>query len=326
MARDEAWLLSRLARGPCSGDELARELTLTRSGVWKRIGALREAGVEIVAERGRGYRLARPVVLLDADAIERQLPPPARSCLSRLEVVWETDSTNARLLAAPAPVAGCRVLLAERQSAGRGRRGRAWVSPLAANLYFSVSRRFHTPLARMGGLSLAVGVALAEAVAALGVSGAGVKWPNDVWVGRRKLAGVLIETGGELGGPLDVVVGVGLNVAMPEAEGTRIGQDWTDLLREGCRHDRNAVAAAVLGGLLPALEQFDRQGLPPFLERFARLDALAGAPIELASPLGLVRGRALGVADDGGLRVALDSGGEQRFHGGEASLRAVTEE
>lgn len=325
MVRDEAWLLARLAQGPCSGDELARELALTRSGVWKRIGLLREAGVEVVAERGRGYRLARPLVLLDAAAIERRLPPSARSGSSWLEVVWETDSTNARLLAQPAPEDGCRILLAERQTAGRGRRGRAWVSPLAANLYFSMSRRFHTPLARMGGLSLAVGVALAEAVMGLGVVDARVKWPNDVWVGRRKLAGVLIETGGELGGPLDVVVGVGLNVAMPGAGSMGIGQDWTDLVREGGPHDRNVVAAAVLGGLLPALEAFDQQGLSPFLERFACLDALAGADIELELPQGRVRGRAVGVAEDGGLRVALDSGGEQRFHGGEASLRAATE-
>lgn len=314
-------MLARLARGTCSGDELAREFGLTRAGVWKRVEALRHAGVGIVAERGRGYRLARPLVLLEADAITQSLPPPARASLASLEVLWDTDSTNARLLATPAPGHGCAVLFAERQSAGRGRRGRGWTSPLAANLYFSVSRRFHTPLARMGGLSLAVGVALAEAVAGLGVAGARVKWPNDVWVEGRKLAGVLIESGGELGGPVEVVVGVGLNVQMPEDRGCGIDQPWTDLGREGGLTDRNRVAARVLGDLLPALEQFDREGLGPFLGRFEKLDALAGALIEVGLAQGRVQGRALGVAEDGALRVALDEGGERRFHAGEASLR-----
>jgi BirA family transcriptional regulator, biotin operon repressor / biotin---[acetyl-CoA-carboxylase] ligase len=212
-------------------------------------------------------------------------------------------------------------LFAERQSAGRGRRGRCWTSPLAANLYFSVSRRFHTPMARMGGLSLAVGVALAEAVASLGVAGARVKWPNDVWVAGRKLAGVLIETGGELGGPVDAVIGVGLNVMMPAEQGAGIGQAWTDLAREGGVSDRNRVAAVALGALLPALEQFDREGLGAFLERFSRLDALEGEAVEVVLSQGRVQGRALGVTADGALRMALDAGGERCFHAGEASLR-----
>jgi len=314
-------MLVRLAQGPCSGDDLAREFGLTRAGIWKRIQALRASGVDVVAERGRGYRLARPLALLDATEIAAALPEGARSGLSVLQVVWEADSTNARLLAAPAPQHGCSVLFAERQSAGRGRRGRSWASPLAANLYFSVSRRFQTPLARMGGLSLAVGVALAEAVAALGVVQAGVKWPNDVWVDGRKLAGVLIETGGELGGPVNAVIGVGLNVQMPAGWARGIGQAWTDMANEGGETDRNRVAAGVLGALLPALDQFDAQGLEAFLGRFGVLDALAGEPVDVVLPQGRVHGRALGVAEDGALRVALASGVEQRFHAGEASLR-----
>lgn len=314
-------MLARLVAGPCSGDALAREFGLTRAGVWKRVQALRGAGVDIVAERGRGYRLARPLVLLDAHAIRGALPARARGALASLDVQWDIDSTNARLLAVPAPAHGCAVLFAERQSAGRGRRGRQWASPLAANLYFSVARRFHTPLARMGGLSLAVGVAVSEAVAGLGVSQARVKWPNDVWVAGRKLAGVLIETGGELGGPVDAVIGVGLNVLMPEAPAAGIDQAWTDMAREGGDTDRNRVAAAVLEALLDALGRFDDEGLAAFQERFSRLDALAGERIEVVQPQGRVSGRALGVAEDGALRVALDGGGEQRVHAGEASLR-----
>lgn len=321
MAGDDARMLARLVKGPCAGDVLAAEFGLTRAGVWKRVQALREAGVEIVATRGRGYCLARPLVLLDTQSIEAALAPPVRSMLSSLQVAWDTDSTNARLLARPAPARGCAVLFAERQSAGRGRRGRDWNSPLAANLYFSVSRRFHVPLARLGGLSLAVGVALAEAAVDLGVADARVKWPNDVWVSGRKLAGVLIETGGELGGPVDVVVGVGMNVLMPEVRGAQIGQPWTDLAREGGATDRNLVAARALGALLPALEQFELEGLGAFLGRFERLDALAGETVDVVLPHGEATGRALGVSGDGALRVALETGGERCFHAGEASLR-----
>lgn len=324
MADEESRVLARLVEGPCSGEALAREFGLTRAGVWKRIQALRGAGVDILAERGSGYRLVQPLVLLDARAIEEAMSPVARAQLDSLQVLWETDSTNARLLAGPAPAHGCAVLFAERQSAGRGRRGRDWSSPLAANLYFSVARRFDTPLARMGGLSVAVGVALAEAVASLGVAAARVKWPNDVWVEAHKLAGVLIETGGELGGPVDVVVGVGLNVSMPDKQGAAIGQPWTDMAREGGVADRNRVAAAVLDSLLVTLEQFDRMGLDAFQKRFRRLDALSGEAIEVSLPHGCVHGRALGVADDGALRVAMDSGGERCFHAGEASLRTTS--
>lgn len=166
-----------------------------------------------------------------------------------------------------------------------------------------------------------MGVALAEAVAGLGVGRARVKWPNDVWVDGRKLAGVLIETGGELGGPVDAVIGVGLNVQMPADWDHGIDQAWADMAGEGGETDRNRVAAGALGALIPALEQFDDHGLDAFLDRFGQLDALAGVPIDVVLPTGRVQGRALGVAGDGALRVALASGGERRFHAGEASLR-----
>src|SRR5690606_4226150 len=127
------------------------------------------------------------------------------------------------------PVQGVAVLLAERQTAGRGRRGRHWASPLAANLYLSASRRYGGGLARLGGLSLAAGTAVAEALRALGASGVQLKWPNDLVIGGRKLGGLLVEGSGEPAGAARAVVGLGLNVRMPETEGGRIDQPWTDL-------------------------------------------------------------------------------------------------
>lgn len=317
----ERALLQALADGPVSGDALARAAGLTRAAMWKRIEALRQAGVAISARRGQGYRLAQPLDLLDAEAICKALPASVQAQLDGLEVAWSLDSTNAELLRRPAPASGCAVLLAERQSGGRGRRGRQWVSPLAANLYLSAARRFDGGLARLGGLSLVAGIACAEALQALGIAGIGLKWPNDVLLDGRKLGGILVEGGGEHGGPVRAVIGIGLNVRMPAAQADAIDQPWADLSARADPPDRNRLAAALLQRLLPALAQFDREGLAPFLPRFAALDALHGRDIAVLDADGRSRhGRACGIAADGALQVEID-GVAQSLYAGEVSVR-----
>ncbi|MDH5835373.1 bifunctional biotin--[acetyl-CoA-carboxylase] ligase/biotin operon repressor BirA [Luteimonas kalidii] len=318
-------LLQRLAAGPVSGDTLAREAGQTRAAVWKRIQALREAGVAIEAQPGRGYVLAGSVDLLDAQRIHAALPPALQADVDTLEVAWSLDSTSSELLRRTQAGRGVQVLLAERQTGGRGRRGRPWASPLAANLYLSVARRFEGGLARLGGLSLVAGVAVVESLRALGIGRAGLKWPNDVVVADgerlRKLGGILVEGGGEHGGPARAVIGIGLNVRMPDATGAGIDQPWIDLR---ALHDppppRDAVAAALLGTLLPALSAFDREGLAPVLARYAGCDVLAGREVRVQAGDGVHQGMALGLAGDGALRVRTPLG-ERVFHAGEASLR-----
>jgi BirA family biotin operon repressor/biotin-[acetyl-CoA-carboxylase] ligase len=320
---DDRELLVRLGAGGVSGDALAREGGVTRAAVWKRIQALRAAGVEIEAHPGRGYALARPADLLDAGVLRASLPVPVAAGLDALEVAWSLDSTNSELLRRPAP-AGTAVLLAERQTAGRGRLGRAWDSPLGAQVCLSVRRGFDGGLARLGGLSLVAGVAVAEALRALGFDAVGLKWPNDLVAGDRKLAGLLVEGGGEHAGPVHAVIGIGINVRLPEAAARAIDQPWTDLARlgGGATPSRNAVAAAVLGSLLPALDAFDRDGLAPFLPRYAALDVLAGRPVRVLAGRDVVAGHAAGLAGDGGLRVRTDAGEDRTFHAGEVSVRA----
>lgn len=325
-AEAQAGLLRRLAQGPVSGSRLAAELGVTRSGLWKRVEALRAAGVGIEAERGLGYRTARPLHLLDAAQIHGALEPAARPLLGGLEVAWSVDSTNARLLAQPCPDGGAQVLLAERQHAGRGRRGRRWVSPLAANLCLSIARRFATPLPRLGGLALAVGVALAEAARSLGAVDVGLKWPNDLQVAGRKLGGILIESTGELDGSPCVVIGIGLNVAMPASPAHEPDQPWTDLAREGATVDRNRVAAAILSQVLPALEAFDRDGLAPFASRFSALHVLDGQRVVVHGPRGPLQGVCQGIDNEGALRVEVEGAGETRVHAGEVSLRRAMED
>lgn len=320
-------LLQRLANGPVGGDTLACEAGLTRAAVWKRIDALREAGIAIAAAPGRGYRLEQPLDLLDADTIRAGLPAAMQDGLAGLEVAWSLDSTNSELLRREAPMRGCAVLLAERQTGGRGRRGRAWTSPLAAHVYLSLARRFEGGLARLGGLSLVAGVAACEALRGLGFAQVGLKWPNDLVVvdgdGLRKLGGLLVEGGGEVAGAARAVIGIGLNVQMPPHAGDAIDQPWIDLAGLSTQPpSRNAVVAALLARLLPALEAFDADGLAPFLHRYTALDALAGRAVTVHAAATAWPAIALGIAADGALRVRDADGEERVVHAGDVSVRA----
>ncbi|WP_254775151.1 bifunctional biotin--[acetyl-CoA-carboxylase] ligase/biotin operon repressor BirA [Pseudoxanthomonas sp. GM95] len=322
-AERERQLLLRLAQGPVSGDLLAQETGLTRAAIWKRVQALREAGIAVAGSAGHGYTLEQPLDLLEAGAIAAGLDAAARAEIAGLDVAWSLDSTNSELLRRDTPAAGCAVLLAERQTGGRGRRGRSWTSPLAAHIYLSIARRFGGGLARLGGLSLVAGVAVAEGLRDLGVSQIGLKWPNDLVINGRKLGGLLVEGGGEAGGPVRAVIGIGLNVRMPAAQAGLIDQPWLDLAEAlpGLT-SRNAVAGAVLARLLPALALFDAEGLAPFRPRYAALDALHGQRVVVKLDSGDVFGTAEGIADDGALRLRTPQG-LRDFHAGEVSVRAV---
>ena len=314
-------VLQRLTAGPVSGDTLAREAGLTRAAMWKRIEALREAGVDIDAQPGRGYALRNPLELLDAGAINAALPVGVRASVATLEIAWSLDSTNSELLRRDTPAQGATVLLAERQTGGRGRRGRSWVAPPAAHRSRRLARQFSGGLSRLGGLSLVAGVAVAEALHADGYAQVQLKWPNDLLVSGRKLGGLLVEGGGEHAGPVRAVIGLGLNVRMPLDAAATLDQPWVDLAAlSAAAPSRNAVAASVLGHLLPALEQFDVEGLSPFLARYAHFDALAGREVVIHGAGTPAGGTALGIAADGALRVRVD-GEERSFHAGEVSVR-----
>lgn len=325
-AGNERAFLLRLAGGPVSGAALALADGCSRAAVWKRVQALRAAGVEVDVRPGRGYVLARPLDLLDRERILSALPAPARRAVVDLDVAWSLDSTNAELLRRATPAAGASVLLAERQTRGRGRRGRSWASPLGGNLYMSVGRHYAGGLARLAGLSLVTGVAVADALQALGVVGVALKWPNDLVVREgdalRKVGGVLVEGGGEHGGPARAVIGLGINLAMPTNAAAGIDQPWTDLaqLPGGAAVGRNPLAATVLAHLLDALARFDREGLAPFLARYAAWDVLDGRAVTIHAPGGDAIGIARGLAADGALRVEVD-GRERLVHAGDVSVR-----
>ncbi|MEJ2346446.1 MAG: bifunctional biotin--[acetyl-CoA-carboxylase] ligase/biotin operon repressor BirA [Gammaproteobacteria bacterium] len=306
-----------------SGQELGSALGISRAAVWKQLKALDALGVELFSVRGRGYALASPVELLDRAKIRGQLDTVGRKSLPELEIHPQIESTNRYLMGRVA--AGLRpghACLTERQTQGRGRRGRNWVSPFAANVYLSLYWRFPFSPSALAGLSLAAGVSAAMALEDAGVGDVSLKWPNDLLWRERKLGGILLEMAGEASGPCHVVIGVGINVAMPAAAGAGIDQPWVDLatIQPGAVPSRNRVAGLLLNHLLRAVQQYEARGVSPFIDQWQTRDATAGQPVELRLPDRAVTGIARGVDGQGALLLE-HAGTVEPFSSGEVSLR-----
>ncbi|QIL92056.1 bifunctional biotin--[acetyl-CoA-carboxylase] ligase/biotin operon repressor BirA [Microbulbifer sp. SH-1] len=315
-------LLNLLADGEVhSGESLGDVLGVSRAAVWKQLQKLESLGLQVISEKGRGYRLCGGLDLLDEHTIREQLARDVAPLLCGLQVVDQVDSTNARMLAALDAGAGHgQVLLAEQQTAGRGRRGRAWQSPFASGISISIGWRFSGGVQLLEGLSLAVGVALARALARFDVPDLRLKWPNDVWCRGRKLAGVLLELSGDLTDRCAVVIGIGLNMRLPVAAAEAIEQPWIDLAEVRPGISRNLLVAAMLDELLPMLSAYPDSGFGAWREAWQALDQFAGAEVCLQSAQQRWCGIERGV--DGSGALLLDIDGECRaFHGGELSLR-----
>ena len=310
-----------------SGTSLAGELGVSRMTVSKYVAELQTLGLEIHAVRGRGYRLPHPPVMLNRNNILDDLSESARRKLRVLDIHFALDSTNAYLQRElplrqlqPGESAVC---LAEMQLAGRGRRGKDWVSPLAASLYFSMGQWFRGGAASLEGLSLVVGVALVDALTSLGVQGLTLKWPNDVRLQGAKLAGILLEVTGDLQGDCLVIMGVGVNVRQPGAAMQGVRQSWISLCDQYPHLvDRNQIVAAFIDSLDHSLQQFRQAGFRSFVARWQALDGLLGRQVSVyAGDNTVLHGISKGVDDSGGLLVETPQG-LRRFHGGEVSLRA----
>ena len=310
-----------------SGQDLADSLGVSRTAVWKQLNKLSAAtGLEIESVKGRGYRIPGGIDLLDAEKVRAGLSTSASALLTTLVLLDSVDSTNAEAMrrAQAGSVAGL-VCTAEQQSAGRGRRGRQWVSPFASNLYLSLAWEFNQGASALEGLSLAVGVALARALEHCGLPPIQLKWPNDILFHREKLGGVLLEMTGDAAGACQVVVGVGLNVSMPGAAAGAIDQAWTDIqtISGGAHPGRNALLAALLNELLPLMAGFESAGFSSWREPWLALDAFAGEPVVLTTGPKQVAGIARGVDERGALLLETVSG-TQTIYGGEISLRPAS--
>lgn len=317
-----AAVLERLADGAFhSGATLARDLRVSRASVWNAVRDLEGTGLEVYKVHGRGYRLPHPMSLLDRSAVEGHLGAHAGRFV--LDIRRAVNSTNTALLALAAQGApGGTVLAAEWQPGGRGRLGRSWHAAVGEALTFSLLWRFARGAGTLSGLSLAAGVALARALAALGARGVALKWPNDLVRREGKLAGVLTEVAGDALGPTAAVIGIGLNVRLSDATRARIGRPVADLETAcGAAPDRNALLACILLKLHDVLEQFGAEGFGPLRAEWERGHAYQGRRVALVLPDGKRQcGRARGVAEDGAFLLETRSG-LKRCHSGEISLR-----
>ena len=315
--------LRRLADGRFhSGEDMARSFNRSRATLSEALKRAPELGIELFSVPGKGYRLAAPIDFLDAAAIARLL----READPRiaLEIVDEIDSTSSRLLeraAQGAPSGTC--LAAEWQNSGRGRRGRSWISSLGGSLTFSLLWRFERGAGHLGGLSLAVGTAVARALAQCGVERVQVKWPNDVVADFRKLAGILVETSGEMQGPSAAVIGVGVNYRLGERVLERIDQPVTDVVQ--CSPEavsRSALLTRLIAALARALDDFDRDGFAASRDAWRAMHAYQGRRVRVSSARDpAFDAEVADVAADGALVVATPDGRTIHLSSAEISLR-----
>ncbi|RMQ09771.1 Bifunctional biotin-- synthetase/biotin operon repressor [Pseudomonas viridiflava] len=311
-------LLTLLADGAFhSGQVLGNALGISRSAVWKQLQQLEaDLGIEVHKVRGRGYRLATPISLLSPAGIA-QCGFPANWSVRTYDTIDSTNAEATRLIAQGAPMP--LLVVAEQQTSGRGRRGRKWVSPFAENLYYSLVLRIDGGMRQLEGLSLLVGLAVMKVLRDIGVQGAGLKWPNDVLVGRQKIAGILLELVGDPADVCHVIIGIGVNVNMRSS--SEVDQLWTSIrLETGSLADRNRIAALISSQLESLLAVHRKEGFVAFQDEWERGHLWQGATVRLLSGAEAVEGVVLGVDSLGALRLEVN-GVEKSFSGGELSLR-----
>ena len=297
-----------------SGEHLGEALGMSRAAVNKHIQTLKSWGLDVFTVTGKGYSLAAPLQLLDEALIHAHLETPG------IAVIPVIDSTNQYLLDRMDQLESGFACVAEYQQAGRGRRGRKWFSPFGANLYLSMYWRLEQGPAAAMGLSLVIGIVMAEVIQSLGAENVRVKWPNDLYLNDRKLAGILVELTGKTGDAAQIVMGAGINLGM-RGEGTsEINQGWINLQEAGVTIDRNQLAASIINSLRAALPLFERDGLAPFVHRWEKLDNFINRPVKLLIGEREVYGIARGIDKQGGLLLEQE-GVIKSWVGGEISLR-----
>jgi len=307
-----------------SGTELAEILNVSRSAICKQFKGLSEFGIQHSAVSGKGYRLDYALELLDATTITQLLSKNHQSLLSTLEIHDSLNSTNSYLVDyAQQHAASGIVCFAEHQSAGKGRRGRTWVSPYGSNLYMSILWRFQQGgIAATAGLSLAIGIAVIRALKQHHIDDVSLKWPNDIYSQGKKLGGILIEVSGETDGPCSAVIGLGLNLFLPVSEAQTITQAWTDLTNVTgiVPVSRNQLAATLISHILTIVNGFETVGIQTYLDEWRSYDCLQGHLATLYIGQQKIDGLVEGIDDNGLLLIKRAEGTTQAFASGEVSF------
>ncbi|MBC8944488.1 MULTISPECIES: bifunctional biotin--[acetyl-CoA-carboxylase] ligase/biotin operon repressor BirA [Xenorhabdus] len=297
-----------------SGQQLGQELGMSRAGINKHIQTIREWGVEILTIPGKGYRFPAPMNLLSKEMIESYLPN------NGIEVIPVIDSTNQYFLDKLEELTSGDSCVAEYQYAGRGRRGRQWVSAFGRNLYLSMFWRLEQGPAAAIGLSLVVGIVIAEVLNRQGAERVKVKWPNDLYLDDKKLAGILVELMGKTGDAAQIVIGIGMNISMSSEQQKLINQRSINLQQAGVTIERNKLVAEIVVELKKALVQFENEGLLPFISRWFKLDNFMDRPVKLIIGDQEIYGISRGIDQQGALLLDIN-GVITPYIGGEISLR-----
>jgi BirA family transcriptional regulator, biotin operon repressor / biotin---[acetyl-CoA-carboxylase] ligase len=308
-------LLAQLAGGAQhSGESLATQLGVTRARISQLVRELNTCGAEITSSRA-GYRVIFPICMLNAAFCA------AGISAWKVHVAPALTSTNATLTQAGVPHGA--VQLAEWQSGGRGRRGRAWSGAPGGSILMSAAWQFSGGAATLAGLSLAIGVAIANALTTCGANDVMLKWPNDILWRGQKLGGVLIELSGDALGPTNAVIGTGLNVHLPAATRADIEQAVTDLstIAPHVKWDRNVVVNALLLELESTLLSFAQNGFAPFAPAWRARDAFAGKPVVARLPDGVVIEGERATIDDSGALLLKRGNATHCLNSAEISLR-----
>ena len=310
-------LISILADGEFhSGEQLGERLGMSRAAINKHIQTLRDWGVDVFTVPGKGYSLPEPIQLLDENVIRSQLKQ------GKVTVLPVIDSTNQYLLDRINELNSGDSCVAEYQQAGRGRRGRKWFSPFGANLYLSMFWRLEQGPAAAIGLSLVIGIVIAEVLHSLGADKVRVKWPNDLYLNDRKLAGILVEMTGKTGDAAQIVIGAGLNMVMRNVQAEVVNQGWITLQEAGVTIDRNILAVRLINELRQSLTLFEQEGLSPFLGRWEKLDNFIHRPVKLIIGDKEIFGTSRGIDAQGALLLEQE-GILKPWVGGEISLRSA---
>ncbi|RXK34468.1 biotin--[acetyl-CoA-carboxylase] ligase [Arsenophonus endosymbiont of Bemisia tabaci Asia II 3] len=297
-----------------SGEQLGELLGMTRAGINKHIHTLRKWGIEVNTITSKGYQLTRKMDLLDYERIY--------SLVRRGNIIVKPviNSTNQYLLERIDQLSSGDACVAECQTAGRGRCGRYWASPFGCNLYLSLYWQLDQGPAAAMGLSLVAGIVIAETLNKLSGSSIKVKWPNDLYLNEKKLAGILIDMVGKTGDAAHIVIGIGLNIAMSRNYETNINQGWINLEQAGIQIERNVIAGQIIMALRHELVQFEKYGLVPFIKRWLALDKFLYKKVRLHIGDHLEIGIVKGINEHGA--ILLEQNGEiVSYIGGEISLR-----
>ena len=302
-----------------SGEALGEALGITRAAVWKRLKKIEMAGIKVHSVKGRGYRIPEPLILLEETRLREAGLPESVA----VDIPFDTPSTNDVLkkkisLGAKLPA----LVVTEHQTKGKGRRGRAWESGVAKNITMSFAWQFEQGVSVVEGLSLAVGVVIAQALRDMGVTNTGLKWPNDIHIDGKKICGILLELMADQD-VCRVIIGIGLNVESTPEQQAKVDQPWTDLTScLSCTPDRNEIIANITKGLVEVCEAFALgEGVKQYHPQWRAFDVLFDQPINVFSGASQRKGIARGIDQSGALLFETEQGDIELLHGGEISVR-----